>query len=1703
MKQNLTSLNLFEIISDYFKQTKRLQFNLLRNAEFTLMRYLASFCIIGFSFLSFHVTAQTLQITATSDKADILTGETLVYTLKYKCASTTSNCTNVTLVATVPSGIFFPDQTIGLPSDILSYTKSPDGSTMTFVFKEPLTAGNTGIIQLTGQGSFGLKDGTPATMTANLLTGSSVGSTATVNTVIHSSDKFCPQFTYVGGLAIDNTTAYYSRLIFASNGYGTNGIGVQSPGPITFSQQFPAGTIIQSVILNVTDGNPTPVVPPNAYTIDNANAKVTVNLPASTMQIRSQYAPSIEIQVFVKYPSPTFSVGDNVSTSATVTYQPDGVASPITLTHGSTRNYTDGTTYSAPTTLNCTNYLVDSRPLVAPLTRVWATKLAGKSALKVGESSYYNLYFSNSGNTTLTNVVYEDIIPSSDVTVTSINRPNIYNLVGDEVIKFYVKTLNNPAYTEILPSNAYTYTPAFGDVVTAFKMTADKLPAGASTNGSPVTIYFNVNSNTTATSVQNCMTATASNSGLVLDPTASLCSTFNVLPLDPYSTLAIYKKITQYVNNQYGSFYGTPINPGTTFWNFIRLENQGGGQPLQNPIAMDLLPLGLDYNNDIQYVSGTPTADVTDIIPNFNGTGRTLIRLKWNSPMPAGTQYGFSIAVKVNALAPAGLASAYTEEQKLYSPYTTIGGIKNTAFFTGSSASKCAVPQYFTLSQFAAQDIYDLNSNGSFTDSLCYSSDHVGITSSAQMSSVKWVKGQCDSDYSKYPAFGQTMPGGLANYKLTVTNTGNVPTKEIQILDILPFVGDAGVIDPSGRLTQWRPNLVTPLQTPAGVTVYYSTSSNPCRTDYVSAGPAGCTPANWTTVLPQDPTTIQSIKLDFGTKVLNPGDQVELTWDMRAPVTGVTTGDIAWNSFGFKSTRADNNDPFLASEPFKVGIKLKDNVPANYGDFVWLDANKNGIQDSGEVGVDGVRVELHKDNGDGINDPKTDPVVAFTATANGGQYLFPSLPVGDYYAVFFLPAGYSTSPANATTDDKDSDGIPTICNGNRVTIVPLTTMASGETDLTWDQGIFPDKAAVGNYVWFDENQNNVQDESSANGINGVKVCLYTSTGTLVTTDTTSNDVYGRPGYYLFDQLDPGSYYVQFKPTPDKTYTTGSGTTGGTSSDETDSDVDPATGKTATFTLAAGQIDLTWDAGLIIQTGLYKLGNFVWSDPNNNGVVDTGESGMNNVTVNLYNDRNNDSKPQADEFVTTTITGTVGGIDGIYIFDRLPAGNYIVQVPDANLSGVLKDYISSTGNDPAADPDDNIENDDNGTAVAGCGIISKPVTLGSVAEPLDAGYTNYSVDFGFYKCNKPNYTASVTQPDCAGAKGNITLSTGTIGDKVGYSIGTTYTGNYASAVAISSLTGGVVVSNIAGSSADVAYTVRVYNGEEACYNDITFTIQALNCCTKPAAGNDQIACAGTSATLTGTSPTTGTWSAQAGNPVGATLSTTSAGVATVNFATTASGTYKFIYNIGSSCEDTMSVVVNAKPVIVDGSATICAGTNVDLTSKITDYVSLRNPIWTVSTAGGTVVSTATSVAPSTNTTYVLVAENAAGCKDTANVVVTVTAKPTVGSLVATQATCTGSIANSDAKIDVSGIVGGDKYSFGTTNAGFSYSSATAYTGGSITVENLANPTSSTIYYVRLYNGADSCFTDVQTTLSPVICITPCGSPNCLGITVKKN
>src|SRR5262249_25191954 len=66
--------------------------------------------------------------------------------------------------------------------------------------------------------------------------------------------------------------------------------------------------------------------------------------------------------------------------------------------------------------------------------------------------------------------------------------------------------------------------------------------------------------------------------------------------------------------------------------------------------------------------------------------------------------------------------------------------------------------------------------------------------------------------------------------------------------------------------------------------------------------------------------------------------------------------------------------------------------PASLGDYVWLDQNRNGKQDSGEPGVAGVTVTLYTRAGVQVGSP--------TTTDATGFYKFTGLVPGDYYVVF-------------------------------------------------------------------------------------------------------------------------------------------------------------------------------------------------------------------------------------------------------------------------------------------------------------------------------------------------------------------------------------------------------------------------------------------------------------------------------------------------------------------------------------------------------------------------------------------------------------------------------------------------------------------------------------------------------------------------------
>ena len=423
---------------------------------------------------------------------------------------------------------------------------------------------------------------------------------------------------------------------------------------------------------------------------------------------------------------------------------------------------------------------------------------------------------------------------------------------------------------------------------------------------------------------------------------------------------------------------------------------------------------------------------------------------------------------------------------------------------------------------------------------------------------------------------------------------------------------------------------------------------------------------------------------------------------------------------GYRITTQNNGDDTLDSDINTTGytgletLNYGDNnltFDAGYfrvaaiGDRVWIDDNGNGQQDAGELDVSGVDVRLYDSNNVQITtdiDGNVFGTAGVITTDASGNYNFTNLRPGNYHVEFdktTLPPGYvfTTQNASGTNASNNSDA-------NTVTgITANTNLTSNETDNRWDAGIFI-PVSIGDRTWYDVNGNGIQDVGEAN-LSNVGVALFLSDGTPVTTDlngTALQTTTDANGSYLFENLKPDTYYVQFT-APAGGYVLTLQDQGG--DDTNDSDANAGTGNTGNYTLNSGDDDLSVDAGFYIPV---RLGDRVWVDRNYNGLQDNGELNVSGVTVTLVTDG------------VTVAETRITDANGTYLFDDLAPGHQY-SVEFSNLPVGYKFTQQDIGGDDTIDSDVNattgrasgqtsivISNDENLTFDAG---IYLPVVIG--------------------------------------------------------------------------------------------------------------------------------------------------------------------------------------------------------------------------------------------------------------------------------------------------------------------------------------------------------------------------------------------------------
>jgi hypothetical protein len=209
----------------------------------------------------------------------------------------------------------------------------------------------------------------------------------------------------------------------------------------------------------------------------------------------------------------------------------------------------------------------------------------------------------------------------------------------------------------------------------------------------------------------------------------------------------------------------------------------------------------------------------------------------------------------------------------------------------------------------------------------------------------------------------------------------------------------------------------------------------------------------------------------------------------------------------------------------------------------------------------------------------------------------------------------------------------------------------------------------------------------------------------------------------------------------------------------------------------------------------------------------------------------------------------------------------------------------------------------------------------------------------------------------------------------------YLGNMsAGSVSISSVTQtNPLISNFTNIGTYYLVRANIY-----CSDTTIIIINDLCGCDVPDVGEHQNTCAGSKIELGGTCAM-GIWTAHTQNPTGASLSGTVSGKAEVQFNTSASGLFRFIFSVNDDLHDTLQVVVSSLPVINAG--------------EDFDYCIDSGPVTIVAGGGqsynwsdGSVGSSVT-VAPQATTTYIVTGYNYTGCSGTDTITVNVKPKPT--------------------------------------------------------------------------------------------------------------
>ena len=841
--------------------------------------------------------------------------------------------------------------------------------------------------------------------------------------------------------------------------------------------------------------------------------------------------------------------------------------------------------------------------------------------------------------------------------------------------------------------------------------------------------YFNYVASPDYVRFQNCAsgTLTDKDTGAVLASSDDLCSWMHVR--DDFPSVGVVKVVRT-----------NPVVVGKTASfgvnGSVRTAAQGG-TPTPFTIA-DLLPEGFDIDDasQVNLFGSSPLTNPDgskydlskvqiEITKNYNGTGRTLLRMIVPDPVEGALYTSFDTTVK--STAPAG----QTVNQAM-------------TYMPGNGAQDTAVDKSLRNANYCMsgreKDAFDVNGNGSTEDYLCSSNATFNVATTPAMNIAKEVKGNEDADFVPAGQIAEIDPGADGAYRFTIANTGNAALTNVVAYDILPHLGDVGV-GPAASQTRgssWRPHLnstnwsfqsikektghdpVVSAVPASDITVEYTTVDNPCRGEVMSVGgamndgPAGCTPNAWG-VAPADLSTITGFRIVMNRNV-EVGEKIQFVATMTSPINANL---VAWNSVAMAGGTMENGrvSYLQPNEAPKVGINVSTDVevaksvsrvkmngdqpvrdangipetlestePIMPGDYMLyrITLNNKGpavasgmtVREVLPAGVEFISSETRICQ-DGATNPCTGTVKADSGfevldtdwRAMESGVLNTNLHVGGTETLYVLVQVQNGTEGRTITNTASLGEFDQIDSNTDNNAASASFTVGGAISGT----IYNDKDAT----WF--NDSPVLDSP----FEGVTVRLLDADGNPVK-DASGADITAKTaadGTYKFDRVPMGSYKVEVVPGAAKvdgtdvnlsdykqTYGYGSSTTRS----------EAGKGKLVTptpITLTSAAPNATKIDFAFVKPA--SVGDFVWFDANKDGIQDADEAGVPGVTATLTGSDGQlplDASGKTVEPVTTDANGK-------YVFTNLLPGLYALNfTPPAGYS----ETTTGVGDDPAAD-----------------------------------------------------------------------------------------------------------------------------------------------------------------------------------------------------------------------------------------------------------------------------------------------------------------------------------------------------------------------------------------------------------------------------------